>query len=140
MVNTRLLSPIIDNDDSCSKTIWVVFSNDTDIGFLKFLRRGFRHCFIIMKQDDKWILIDPRADKTDIQILPHPSHFNFPRYFTTQGKIVCKILNIKTPKKIAPIIPMSCVETVKRIIGIHRWFVFTPYQLYRSINKIKKKG
>jgi hypothetical protein len=140
MVNRPALAPKSDSQ-SAPIVMWAVFSNDTDIGFLKILKHGYRHCFIIMQQDARWVIIDPRADKTDIQILPHPPHFNFPRYLTEQGKTVVKISNtFKTPRKIASILPISCVETLKRVIGLHQWWVLTPHQLYRALLKIQKKG
>lgn len=133
MVNTPSLSPETSLDTPSA--VWIVFSDETDIRMLKILRRGFRHCFVIMMQNDRWILVDPRSNKTDISLLPHPSHFNFPRYFTQQGKIVVKADNQNVPHKIAPLTPLSCVETVKRILGIHRRFVLTPYQLYKYLQK-----
>tara|TARA_B100001750_G_C15418349_1_gene551567 strand:+ start:550 stop:966 length:417 start_codon:yes stop_codon:yes gene_type:complete len=138
MVERPLLSP--QNVSESPLTIWVVFSDDTDIRMLKILRKGFRHCFIMMQQDQRWILIDPRADKTDIRVLPHPVHFNFPRYFTQQGKIVVKAPTFITPRKIAPLSPFSCVETVKRVLGVHKRFLITPYRLYRYLLKSQSKG
>lgn len=134
-----LLSPQV---QGTSGGVWVVFSNETDIRFLKCLKRGFRHCFVIMQQADKWVLIDPRANVTDVIILPHPVHFNLPRYFTGEGKTVCKINMVNPPNKLAPIVPFSCVEMVKRLIGLHRWTVLTPYQLYRCLTRSHtiKKG
>ena len=130
-----LLNPEATNE---KQSMWVVFVNETDIGFLKALRSGFRHCFVVIKQNDLWMIVDPRANKTDIIILPHPPHFNVPRYFMSEGKTVCKITGMITPHKIAPLFPMSCVETVKRIIGLHNRFIITPYGLYRYLTKSKK--
>ena len=118
---------------------WVIFSDETDIRLLKLLKKGFRHCFMVMQQDGRWVLIDPRSNKTDIALLPHPATFNFPRYFSEQGKTVIKVpLTIKTPHKVAPVFPVSCVETVKRLIGVHQRWVMTPYQLYRHLTKIQQ--
>lgn len=138
MVETVMLSP--EANDQVPQVMWVVFSDETDLWFLKILKTGFRHCFIIMQQDNRWVLIDPRADKTDIQILPHPYHFNFPRFFMEQGKTVVKVPLIQTPRKLASVLPISCVEIIKRFVDLHRWFVMTPHQLYRSLLKIQKKG
>ena len=119
--------------------LWVVFSDDTDIGFLKMLKRGFRHCFVLIRQDRTWILVDPRADMTEITILPHPAHFNLPRYFTETGKTVCRVpATMNAPRRIAPLVPWSCVESVKRVIGLHARFTLTPYQLYRTLTRTKK--
>ena len=116
---------------------WIIFSNDTDIRALKLLKRGFRHCFMMMLQDDRWLLIDPRSNKTDIRILPHPQSFDFPRYYIEQGFTVVKAPAVSTPQKILSPFPVSCVETIKRILGLHHFWIITPYQLYK---KIKTKG
>ena len=131
------LHPIAAHDTQ-GTTLWVVFSDKTDIRFLKILRSGFRHCFVIMQQNGQWIIIDPRADKTDVTLLPHPKHFNLPLHFINDGCTVVKIPPITTPSKIAPIFPLSCVETVKRVIGLHRRWVVTPFQLYRTLNTLQK--
>jgi hypothetical protein len=138
MVNRPLLSPETDLDLESAQ--WIVFSNETDIRVLKILKQGFRHCFMVMQQGEKWMLIDPRSNKTDIQILPHPSHFNFPRYFTEQGHTVLKVPEMNAPQKIMTPFPVSCVEGIKRIIGLHKFWVITPHQLYKKIIKIQKKG
>jgi hypothetical protein len=138
MVSKPQLSP--ETDLEIDQTAWIIFSNDTDIRMLRLLKRGFRHCFIIMLQDQRWILIDPRSNKTDVNILPHPANFNFPRYFVSQGKTVMKLPPVVTPKRIMMPFCFSCVETVKRMIGLHRYFILTPYQLYRYLNKLSSFG
>jgi len=137
MVERPKLLP--NNDIDMPAATWVIFSDDTDIHMLKIFRRGFRHCFLIMQQHDRWILIDPRSNKTDVVLLPHPISFNFPRYYTEQGKTVLKVQGIKTPHKIMSPLPVSCVEGIKRLIGLHQWWVITPYQLYKSLLKIQNK-
>lgn len=116
-----------------NKTVWVVFSDETDIRLLKILKHGFRHCFMIMRDGDVWVLVDPRANKTDIEILRYPAHFNVPRFFQNNGKTVTKVTVNEPPRAIAPLMPFSCVETIKRCLGIHRRFIVTPYQLYRHL-------
>jgi hypothetical protein len=138
MVERPLLTP--ETDGLSPQTIWIVFSNDTDIRPLKILKKGFRHCFVILQQDARWMLIDPRCDMTEVKLLPHPVHFNFPRYFQQQGKIVLKVPRQATPRKVAPLFPMSCVETVKRMIGLHRRFILTPHQLYKYLTHSSMKG
>jgi len=138
MVNRPTLAPEIDLQNNA--TIWIVFSNNTDIRMLRILRHGFRHCFAVMQIDDRWILIDPKSNKTDVNLLPHPATFNFPKYFSQQGMTVMKLPAIQTPQKIMMPFCFSCVETMKRFIGLHQFWVLTPYQLYKSILKIQQKG
>ncbi len=139
MVNRPTLSPEIDLQ--ADQVTWVVFSDKTDIRILKILRRGFRHCFMIMQQDGRWILVDPRANKTDICLLPHPRDFNLPRYYANQGMTVVKVPSIKTPNRILSPFPVTCIATLKRIIGLHHMTILTPYQLYKFLQKThNKKG
>jgi len=138
MVSRPQLSPETDLDTSMTTT-WLVFTNETDLKRLKILKKGFRHCFAIMQQSDRWILIDPRSNKTDIRLLAHPIHFNLPRYFKSQGHHIVKLQTIKTPQKVAPILNISCVGLMKRFIGLHAWFIITPYQLYRHLNRLNNK-
>ncbi len=135
MVNRPALNP--ESDLDFPQTLWIIFSDETDIRMLKIFKRGFRHCFVMMLQGDRWMLIDPRSNKTDIHLLPHPKSFNFPRYYTEHGKTVLKIPTIKTPNRILSPFPVSCVETIKRLIGLHAWTVMTPYQLYKKLVKIQ---
>lgn len=137
MVNRPNLSP--ESELDLPTSTWIVFSNDTDIGMLRFFKRGFRHCFMMMQQGDRWVLVDPRSNKTDVHLLQHPKSFNFPRYYTEQGKTVVKIPDINVPNKIMSPFPVSCVETLKRMIGLHAWWVMTPYQLYKKLLKLQNK-
>lgn len=135
----KTLSPETVNFD---ESLWGVFSDETDLRILKPLKRGFRHCFILMHQDARWLLVDPRSNKTDVMLLPHPAHFNMPRYFLDKGMTVLKTTPYPEKRKIAPLLPISCVETVKRLIGLHHWLILTPYHLYRHLleKQQKQKG
>lgn len=114
--------------------ILVVFSDQTDLWWLKFLRRGFRHCFILIRFADMWISIDALAHKTEVMRIDIPDFVTLKQWLENQGEIVIKY-HI-TPTKFKPCWPsvFSCVESVKRIIGIRNLFILTPWQLYKFIN------
>lgn len=128
-------TPVYMSDE---ESLWVVFSDETDLKRLKLLKRGFRHCFAVMKQNGQWILVDPRSNKTDIVLLPHPAHFNLPRYFADKNMRVLRVMPLPDRRRVAPCLPASCVETVKRLVGVHSWRVLTPYQLYKYLNTSQK--
>jgi len=138
MIERPALTP--ENHVDNTQSQWIIFTNNTDIKPLRLLKNGFRHCFMISQQDNRWILVDPKSNKMDIDILPHPHHFNFPRYFIEQGYHVVKVPKINVPHKILCPFPVSCVETIKRLIGLNKFWVLTPYQLYKSLQKIQQKG
>jgi hypothetical protein len=119
--------------------ILVVFCDHTDLWWLKFLRRGFRHCFILLRFADIWISIDALAHKTEIVRIDLPDLINLKQWLETNGDIVIKCPISKAKEK--PIGPsvFSCVESVKRIIGIRKPLIITPWQLYKFITTQNEK-
>lgn len=113
--------------------ILVVFTDQTDLWWLTFLRRGFRHCFIIMRFADVWISVDALAHKTEIMRIELPDGFQLARWLESQGDtaVPCPL---PTPQ-LKPLWPsiFSCVEAVKRTLGLRKPFIFTPWQLYRFL-------
>ena len=120
---------------------WVVFTGKTDIRWLRILKSGFRHCFVIINDGQRWMSIDPLAPYTDIHIYHHiDSIFDLPQWLTQQGYTIIKSNINKRHKRQAPWMFSTCVESIKRILGIHHRFVITPWQLYCHLNKQDTKG
>jgi len=119
----------MDNTDA-----WVVFSGQTDVSWLRWLRPGFRHCFVVLNDAGRWLTVDPMLNHMDVQVHHHlPSNFDFPRWLTARGHRVVRAPLDRTHKKAAPWRPFTCVEAVKRILGIHTTTILTPWQLYRHL-------
>lgn len=115
--------------------ILVVFSDQTDLWWLRFLRRGFRHCFILIRFADIWISIDALAHKTEVMRIDVPDCFSLQKWLESQGDTVIHCPDFKT--RIKPLWPtaFTCVEAVKRAIGIRQTFIITPWQLYKFITR-----
>jgi hypothetical protein len=113
---------------------WVVFSGETDLFLLRFLKPGFRHCFLLLNDGQCWVSYDPMAHHTEILVHHMPSFFDLPGWLEGRGHRVIEAQISKVVKKPAPPSLFSCVEAVKRVLGIHRAFVVTPWQLYRHLN------
>jgi hypothetical protein len=120
---------------------YVVFTDQTDLWWLKFLRHGFRHCFVLIRMADIWLSVDALAHKTEIMRIDMPDTFNMIKWLEGQGDIVVNIKPQTTQQK--PLGPalFSCVEHVKRLIGIRAAGVITPWQLYNYLSKeIERKN
>lgn len=115
---------------------WVVFSGKTDLWWLRILKPGFRHCYLLIKDKGCWLSVDPLSNHMEIEIQPVPEDFDLPLHFRSLGMLVLPAPICRSHEKPAPIMAFSCVEAIKRILGIHRFFVWTPYQLYRAILKM----
>ena len=122
-------------------SILVVFTDQTDLWWLRVLRRGFRHCFVILRFADIWISVDALAHKTEVMRLDLPDAFDLRRWFESQGDHVISVpvppLSV-SPKCLLPA-AFSCVENVKRVVGIQSCFILTPWQLFRHFQTILRK-
>lgn len=112
-------------------TALVVFSGQTDLSYLKLLKPGFRHCFVMLKAGDKWISIDPLAHMTRVDL--HQPESELSGLLSEHNlTVVATHLREADPVPSAPML-CTCVEVVKRILGIQCWHVVTPWQLYRHL-------
>lgn len=113
---------------------WVVFSGQTEIPWLKFLKPGFRHCYVLLNDGERWTSIDPLSNVTEISVHHHvQSDFDLPGWLRSRGNHVVAAPIHRDITKPAPFMIFTCVEAVKRILGIHRRRVMTPWQLYRHL-------
>ena len=113
----------------------VVFSDDTDICALKILKRGFRHCFVCIEKNGLWLSLDPLAHKTELLVIDVPDGFNLADWLRGEGCTVIEThINPHIIKR--PLWPAfaSCVESVKRVLGLRKPFILTPWQLFNTLN------
>jgi hypothetical protein len=115
----------------------VIFTGKTDIWWLKWLKHGFRHCFVLFADPvtRHWVIFDPMANQSEIRVLGQTADIDLPAWFAVQGCIICPA--IRTPHDDpAPIGWLSCVSQIKKFLGIRNRFIWTPYQLYRHLTKM----
>ncbi|MBM3567172.1 MAG: hypothetical protein FJX46_00280 [Alphaproteobacteria bacterium] len=113
----------------------VIFDSDTDINWLHGLRRGYRHCFAIFSIGRNWVILDPVLNYARICAFQVRPDYDLVTHYRLLGYRVLET-HVRRPRgKIAPILPATCVEIVKRALGIHAWHVVTPYALYNYLVK-----
>lgn len=114
---------------------WVVFSGQCDeLKWVRILKPGFRHCYVLLNDGAHWISVDPLANHTDINVHQLPLAFDMPLWLQDRGFTVVKA-PVSRGTREAPWMPHTCVEAVKRIIGLHRRCIITPWQLYKHLIK-----
>jgi hypothetical protein len=80
--------------------------------------------------------MDPLLNHTDVQVYRHlPADFDLPQWLKRRGLLVVPADLDRTQKRPAPLMVFTCVEAVKRVLGLHARFVLTPWQLYRHLMK-----
>ena len=114
------------------------FGGQPTLWFMRFFKKGFYHCILALGNEEEWIVIDPLQHFTDLIMIKQGNIRNF---FKKHGY---RFVEIQTsePKDIRlRVMPYTCVETVKRFVGIEKACIFTPYQLFCYLNKkIGKKS
>ncbi len=115
---------------------YVAFGGNPTHWWTRFLKKGFYHCALLIGNGFEWILIDPVMHYTDL-ILMHQRHA--PQILKNKGyRLIRTTLNV--PEKISfHLRPTTCVETVKRFLGLTNPKIWTPYQLYLTLKKEKRK-
>lgn len=129
-------------DDVYFRHGYVVFEDNTTLWWLRLLKRGFRHCYVLIKLrggKNSWLEINPLSNQLVVSEHYSSSEEDYP--VRLRRCRACRVIAVnfaRAPLKCAPLGIFSCVEFVKRIVGIHCFSIFTPYQLYKKLKKISK--
>jgi hypothetical protein len=111
----------------------VVFVGEVSLKWLKLLRPGFRHCFVLVYQQGCWVIYDPLSHRTNLAVISGPTMDELAGWYTEHGLRVIRTTVRRSPLRSAPLRPFTCVEAVKRVLGIHAPWISTPWQLYRHL-------
>ena len=115
-------------------SVLVVFTDHAACVWLRPLRRGFRHCFVVLRTGSLWLACEPLKDRIELDVLALPPDFDLAAFYGAQGHRV--LLGRRPPprprRSFAPA-PLTCVTVVKRLLGIDASWVWTPWQLYAHL-------
>ena len=115
---------------------WIVFGAQADLPFLRLLKAGFRHCYVLIHDGRYWMTVDPMLHYMDVRVhYDIDPAFDFPAYLRAGGYDVVPASIARHGRKAAILRPFSCVEVVKRYLGIRNPFILTPWQLRCYVQK-----
>jgi hypothetical protein len=122
------------------RDVYIVYENNISLWWLKFLKKGFRHCYILVNYKDEniWIKLDPLSNIILLDMKRYVRNFDYINYLSTNSDIhlqKVKVGNILNKPMNLSI--FSCVSFVKRFLGIRSNAILTPYQLYKFIFNCK---
>jgi hypothetical protein len=128
------------NTDNGRVACLVVFVDQTECSFLRFLKPGFRHCFVALQNRDRWIICDSLKNYIELFSIDTPSSFNLGKFYCKSGHRVIQGFLDDTLKSdiVIPEI-FTCVAVAKRIIGVRSSWTVTPWQLYRLLRSRKDR-
>lgn len=122
---------------------YVVFVDNVSLWWLKFLKKGFRHCYILFKLNggSQWLELNPYSNQLMLkEYWLREGSNNLNLLYNEKDIKICKVKIENAPLKCAPLGFFTCVEFIKRIVGIHDVKVITPYQLYKKLQVVGKKS
>ena len=113
----------------------VVFSGRTGVAWLLWLRPGFRHCFVAVDDGVEWLTVDPLLHRLEVRASGLPSAFDLAGEYRRLDLAVLEVVPAPVPLRRAPLGLFTCVEAVKRLLGIRARWVLTPWQLHRHLSR-----
>lgn len=121
------------------KKALVAFAGDSQIWWLRFLKKGFKHCFVVLISDGYSVVVDPVCLRTEICVLPFTDADKLRALFESNNYKVVETY-VRSPDGVHPSLGLfSCVEVAKRVLGIHKFSIVTPYKLYIFLKNTKNK-
>jgi hypothetical protein len=107
--------------------------------WLRLLAKGFRHCFALVRSSGRWVVINPMSHWTDVVALAETadgaSADEMVRALEERGLAAVACTVEEPARRAVPFAPFTCVEVVKRILGITEPLVLTPWQLFRFLEQ-----
>lgn len=119
---------------------FVVFSDETRVWWLRGLRRGFRHCLVLLRHGDGWLSLDPTLVRIVLMTHPETPEKSFIDLLKDHGFVVVPArINDDLILRSIPGV-LTCVTVVKRILGLRAGWVFTPWQLFKYLRNQQIKA
>lgn len=117
---------------------WFIVFEHSDMPWrwTKLLAPGFRHCYAVRWDGWNWIRFNPKMGHTDVEILTYGKFDSIIEI--VQDTDCCAILHCRVWRETMRIrapwpTVATCVEQIKAILGIRKWYLWTPLQLFNYL-------
>ena len=117
------------------QSLAIVIFTCSGLGYLKGLRSGYRHCMIAMQDGGEWLLLDPLSNGLQITRLGEALPYEIIDTFRDNGLDAIATQRRAPLRRELPWAPFTCVEAVKRALGLSARWVVTPWQLRRTLSR-----
>ena len=119
--------------ESYSSKYYVIFEDSSlDDWRIKYLQPNFSHVSLAKKSVNGyfWTVISPKSGNITIDMVPDGS---LREYYPEA--VIIPFRSIVNKKPQVTLCLSTCVEVAKAVLGIRKWWIITPYQLYKYIAK-----
>lgn len=98
------------------------------------LKVGFRHVFCIVDDGKTWVMVDGRDGRPVVESMG-PSSFDMKKFYEDlEGYSVIEIERPDRPLR-SPVVTVNCCGLVKAHLCIRAPLAFSPWQLYRHLER-----
>ena len=122
--------PAAEGSESTYPIYYVVFCHQVVAWWLRLLRKGFRHCFLLAAYPHSLVVLDPLSRRWLLQALPPLSQERLEALLTANDLRFVKVAAAEPQPEVMPPAFINCVSVVKRLLGIRSFLPITPYGLY----------
>lgn len=112
----------------------------------KYLKEGFQHVSILFFNGWHWLEINNSWSSLSFNSIASFEGYVFAPYsnlakaYEAKGFTIQKAPKIVSDKLRVPSVltPFTCVEVCKAVLGISKFSIFTPYQLYNYVERLNR--
>ncbi len=116
------------------QSLAVVIFGSSRLSYLQILKPGYQHCMIATQDVGQWHLMDPLSNGLAVVALGPANVEDIVGSFQAQGFDAVPVQRRAPIAREMPIAPFTCVEAVKRALGLHARWVVTPWQLRQHLD------
>lgn len=113
---------------------YFIIFHDSDEPHLRWMKKGFRHAFMVIWEDHRLISLNLLAGSYEISTCESVSKSVLFKFWRDQGYKFKKVepgnARVWLPG------PLSCVSVIKRFLGLVKPTIITPWQLFSYLDKI----
>lgn len=124
------------------RDVLVVFADAPEKRLLRWLKPGFRHCFVLMSglRAGEWICLDPQSHRIACDVWQYSVLFDPESHYRARGfDCIWVSYPAEVPRRVR-LGAFTCVEFAKRLLGISGFWIMTPHQLFCAIKCAETKG
>ncbi len=118
----------------CFSRAIVAFEDRSEGSLLHLLARGFRHCFCVLGDGERWTLLDPLKTRLHLLSFTGCSEADLVGLLAQDGRrLLLGQPSHAACHRPASWRPLTCVEIVKRALDLDAPGVLTPRQLHSAL-------
>lgn len=117
------------------QSLAIVAFGASSLPYLQVLKPGYQHCLVATQASGQWHLLDPLSNGMEVMMLGDVTPREIIALFCDRGCDAVAVQRRAPVMRTMPLAPFTCVEAVKRVLGIHARWVMTPWQLRRYLER-----